>query len=96
MKAEEIIDFAGVVQRDATGPLRGDGDVPVFVVRCRGMRDEIAAHPFNRIADMGRDLRRRELELVNGDSDCVGRQGGRGPIGSCYFSDWATCSACCS
>ena len=63
MKATEIIDVARTLQRDATGPLRGYGDIPVFVARCRGMRDEIVAHPLNGIANTGRDLRRRKVSL---------------------------------
>ena len=78
MKATEIIDVARTLQRDATGPLRGYGDIPVFVARCRGMRDEIVAHPLNGIANTGRDLRRRKRELVNGDADCLRPTGERG------------------
>ena len=78
MKATEIIDVARMLQRDATGPVRRNGDVPVFVARRRRMRDEIAAHPFDRVADMGRDLRWREFELVDHHADCVGRKRGRG------------------
>ena len=63
MKTTEIIDFANMLQCDATDPLRGDGDIPVLVARCRCMRNEIVAHPLNRIANTGRDLRRRKLQL---------------------------------
>jgi hypothetical protein len=42
------------------------------------MRNEIVAYPLNRIANASRDLRRRKLELVNGDADCLRRKGGRG------------------
>jgi hypothetical protein len=78
MIATEITDVARMLQHDATGPLRRNGDVPVFVARRRRMRDEVTTHPFDRVADMGRDLRWRKVELVNGDADRLRRKGGRG------------------
>jgi hypothetical protein len=110
MKATEIIYVAHMLQRDATGPVRRYSDVPVFVARRRRMRDEVNAHPFDRVATwaetcVGVNL---SLSIVMRIVSAAGAGAAHaiaphkltarsfGPIGSSYFSDWATRSACCS
>ena len=43
----------------------------------RGVGDEIRADPFDRIANVGRDLCRRESDFVHRDLDALGRSRGR-------------------
>ena len=95
MKAAEVINLARVGQRNASHPLRRYGDIPVLVSSRRRVDDEIAARPFDRVADMRRNPGRIEGHLVDRDADRFAREL-RETRPRSYFRDWATCSACIS
>ncbi len=71
MKAAKIVDLSGMSENDLRPGWRRPNP-------CRApyrARDDVRARPFDRIADMVRDLRRRELQLGNRASDRIGRVG---------------------
>src|SRR5579863_8020965 len=99
------------LENDALGGIGRDQDVPSTVACRRRMRDEVAVHPFKRVADVGRDPRRREGELLDHDPNDLGvrRSGYENEKKRAehwtgkytahrvqpYLNSAATCSACC-
>lgn len=72
MKPAVILNGAGQFQHDTVLAIRSDHDVPAVVPRCRGVRDDILVVPFDRVADISRDLRRHIGNLVHRDVDDFG------------------------
>ena len=69
MKTAKIVYVARMFQRNVTYSLCRYRHIPILVSCRRRVRDKVAAHPFDRVAHVSRDLRRVELQLVDRNSD---------------------------
>jgi hypothetical protein len=67
MKSTEIVKSAGFLQLHLAGLLRGDHYIPVVIGGGRSVREEVLIIPHDGVADLGRDLSRRELKVLNAD-----------------------------
>ena len=110
MKATEVVDVADMLQGDTTRSLRRDRDIPVLAAGGGGMRDEVAVDPFIVSPTWAETCAGANLSLSMAMRIVSAEKAGAanaiapkalstqslGPIGSSYFSDAATCSACIS
>ena len=110
MKAAEIVHVARMFQHNVAYSLCWNRDIPILVSSGRGVRDEIAARPFDRVANVSRDLRGSNFSLsivtrivslaragvINSATVRMANRRVPPPTATSYFNDWATCSACCS
>ena len=76
MKTTKIVHVARMFQHNVAYSLCWNRNIPILVSRGRGVRDKVAAHPFDRVADIGRDLSGLELQLVDRNADRFARHGG--------------------
>src|SRR6516162_1143322 len=69
MEAAVIIDRTGVLQHKRGGLIRRECHVEVAVACGCGMGDDVLVGPFDGVADLGRDLGRRDIEILHDDLD---------------------------
>ncbi len=67
MIATIIFDRAGFLQNESDASFRRHRHVPVAVTRGCGVRENVPVDPFDGVADLGRDLRRRNHQIFHRD-----------------------------
>ena len=72
VKLAVIVDRSVGFQSNALGGIGRDHDIPGAIARRRRMRNEVGVHPFDRVADMGSDLRRCEGEVFDSNLKGLG------------------------
>jgi hypothetical protein len=78
MEAAIILDGAGLLQNQGAVLLGRQHYIPIAVARGRGVGEDVLVDPFNRVADLRGDLRRRDHQIFHRDLNGRGtRRDGR-------------------
>ena len=71
MEAAKIVDGLRLIEGDASGLLNREHHLPTALDGCR-VRERVLVHPFDSVANLGADLRRRKCHLRDRHRDRFG------------------------